>query len=60
MVAKLNVMTMDMHEYDESYFREDSNQRPTGYRPYFYSYLIYMDARSDFQTLIKLREMGDW
>ena len=59
MVAKLNVMTMDMLEYDESYFGEDSNQRPAGYRPYFYSYLIYMDARSDFQTLIKLREMGD-
>lgn len=59
MVAKLNIITMDMLEYDESYFGEDSNQRPAGYRPYFYSYLIYMDARSDFRILIKLREMGD-
>ena len=58
MVAKLNVMTMDMLEYDESYFREDSDQRPAGYRPYFYSYLIYMDAQSDHRKLVKLREMG--
>ncbi len=40
MVAKLNAMQMDMLEYDESYFREDSDQRPAGHRPYYYNYLI--------------------
>lgn len=56
-VAKLNVMTRSMLEYDESYFFETSFQKPDEYRPYFYSYIVYMDAQSDINAFNRLREM---
>lgn len=58
-VAKLNILTRRMLDYDQSFFSEASEHRPEGYRPYFYSFIIYMDSQSDLNSYDKLREMGE-
>lgn len=58
-VAKLNILTRSMLEYDNSYFSESSVAKPEDYRPYFYSYIIQMDSPSDRAAYSRLREMGD-
>lgn len=58
-VAKLNILTRSMLDYDQSYFSESSAAKPEDYRPYFYSYIIQADSPSDRAAYDRLREMGD-
>lgn len=58
-VAKLNVLTRSMLEYDHSYFSEDSVAKPEDYRPYFYSYIIQANSSSAEKAYERLRKMGD-
>lgn len=57
--AKLNILTQSMLDYDRAYFSESSVGKPIDYRPYFFSYIIYMDPRSDREAYGTLRNMGD-
>ena len=54
-VAKLNVLSRDMLNYDEELLSEFSKNQ----RVYFYSYIVYMDSRSDMAAYLRLREMKD-
>lgn len=58
LVAKLNILTYDMIEYDRNYFFSE-NRENSDYRPYFYNFNIYMDSRSNRHNFARLREMGD-
>lgn len=58
-VAKLNVLTRGMLEYDNSYLSESFAAKPEDYRPYFYSYIIQEDTSSYRVVYERLREMKD-
>lgn len=58
-VAKLNILTRSMLEYDRSYFMESSFAEAEDYRPYFYSYIIQIDSLADRNKYNRLLEMGD-
>lgn len=58
-VAKLTILTEAMVEYDESFFLEETLHKPKGYRPYFYNYIVYMDANSQMSDYSRLTQMGD-
>lgn len=55
-VAKLNVLSRDMLNYDERLLSEVSENQS---RVYFCSYIIYMDSHSDMDAYLRLREMKD-
>ncbi len=57
LIAKLNILTRSMLEYDKSYFSESSNNNIREYKPYFYSFIIYGDSHSNVYD--KLKKMGD-
>ena len=61
-VAKLNILSRDIWDYDTRLFGEteesDSYNRP---RMYFCNYIIYMDKQSDRAAFYRLKEMQeDW
>lgn len=58
-VAKLNVLTESMLEYDRLYFLETHSQQSDDYRPYFYSFIIQADSLFNGAAHERLREMGD-
>lgn len=58
-VAKLNILSKRMLEYDRSFLGENATRNIEEYRPYFYNYIIYMNSKSDTKLYSRLIEMGD-
>ena len=58
-VAKLNILSKSIMEYDQMLFGEVQNDREQNPRMYFYNFIIYMDStsdREDYQRLVDMKE----
>lgn len=58
LVAKLNILTDEIIEYDRSYFFPE-DRKNSDYRPYFYNFNIYMNNKSNRHNFERLKEMGE-
>ena len=60
-VAKLNILSKSIMEYDQMLFGEVQNGREQNPRMYFYNFIIYMDSKSDIENYQRLRNMeNNW
>jgi hypothetical protein len=57
-IAKLTILNRSMLEYDKSFFNDSINDDVKDYRPYFFSFIIYMDPKYDNDIYDKLKKMG--
>lgn len=58
-VAKLNILSKSIMEYDQKLFEEAQNDREKSPRMYFYNFSIYMDSTSDRKDYQRLVDMKD-